>query len=123
MCRRRFNCAMGPTQTHQRRCIMGKGFVCCSALRAIAFLMAALLLSRSASGAGSSSILITADTEGHAGPCRECPLHEGLGGLVRRATMLTKARNGNNGVLLIDAGNALFGPDSIASNGKVIVEA
>src|SRR5207248_4418318 len=34
-----------------------------------------------------------------------------------------KVRGDNDGVLLIDAGNAFFGADSIASNGKVIVAA
>jgi len=72
--------------------------------------------------AGPAVIVFTADTEGHAGPCTECPGHSGLGGLARRATAVSKLR-GQAPVLLLDAGNALYGPDSIAGNGGVIVRA
>jgi hypothetical protein len=67
-------------------------------------------------------VAFTADTEGHVGPCLECPGHSGLGGLARRATAVARLR-AQGPVLLLDAGNALYGPDSIAGNGAVIVAA
>jgi 2',3'-cyclic-nucleotide 2'-phosphodiesterase (5'-nucleotidase family) len=64
-------------------------------------------------------VVFTADTEGHVGACTQCPSHTGLGGLSRRATLLR-----NNDVdLLLDAGNALFGEESLESDGKVMVAA
>ena len=68
------------------------------------------------------SVVFSADTEGHAGPCMDCPGHPGLGGLARRATAVA-GRRAQVPVLLLDAGNALYGPDSIAGNGGAIVEA
>ena len=69
------------------------------------------------------SLLFTADTEGHVGPCVQCPMHAGDGGLARRATALAKARSGGLRPLLLDAGNFLFGFDSFESDGKVIITA
>jgi 2',3'-cyclic-nucleotide 2'-phosphodiesterase (5'-nucleotidase family) len=69
------------------------------------------------------TIIFTADTEGHVGPCRECPMHVGHGGLDRRSTALTKLRADNGGnILVLDGGNALFGADSIGSRGKVMID-
>jgi Mg-chelatase subunit ChlD len=69
------------------------------------------------------TIAFTADTEGHVGPCRDCPMHAGRGGLDRRSTALARLRGENNGaVLTLDGGNALFGPDSVASRGKVMID-
>jgi 2',3'-cyclic-nucleotide 2'-phosphodiesterase (5'-nucleotidase family) len=69
------------------------------------------------------SVVVSADTEGHVGPCRECPFHPGLGGLVRRATSLGQLRKEQPELLLVDAGNFLIGSESLASKGQVIVAA
>ena len=69
------------------------------------------------------TILLTADTEGHVGPCRDCPHHPGLGGLTRRATSLAQLRKEQPELLLVDAGNALIGAESLPSKGQVIVAA
>jgi 2',3'-cyclic-nucleotide 2'-phosphodiesterase (5'-nucleotidase family) len=69
------------------------------------------------------SILATADTEGHVGPCRECPLHPRLGSLARRATVLAKMRKEHPEVLLVDSGNFLIGTESLESQGRVIIGA
>ncbi|MFL5342770.1 MAG: hypothetical protein ACJ8F7_21770 [Gemmataceae bacterium] len=69
------------------------------------------------------NISLTADTEGHVGPCRECPFHPGLGGLTRRATSLARLRKEQPERLLVDAGNALIGAESLESKGQVIVAA
>jgi 2',3'-cyclic-nucleotide 2'-phosphodiesterase (5'-nucleotidase family) len=66
---------------------------------------------------------LTADTEGHVGPCRECPFHPGLGGLTRRATSLAQLRKEESSLLLLDAGNAFIGSESLASKGQVMVAA
>lgn len=74
--------------------------------------------------AGPVELLFTADTEGHLAPCATCPSHRGLGGLARRGTLLNQIRtNASRGVLLLDAGNALFGDESLNSDGRVIVSA
>lgn len=69
---------------------------------------------------GQISILLTADTEGHVESCQDCPDQEGLGGLARRATLVTRSRNENPSVLLVDAGNSLFGTKR---EGNIIVSA
>src|SRR5207244_6124514 len=71
----------------------------------------------------SFGMLLTADTEGHVGPCRECPYHPGLGGLSRRATVEAGLRKDSPSLLLLDGGNAFIGSESLASHGKVIVAA
>jgi 2',3'-cyclic-nucleotide 2'-phosphodiesterase (5'-nucleotidase family) len=68
-------------------------------------------------------VVFTADTEGHVGPCRECPFHPGLGGLTRRATSLGQLRKEQPELVLVDAGNFLIGSESLESKGKVIVAA
>jgi 2',3'-cyclic-nucleotide 2'-phosphodiesterase (5'-nucleotidase family) len=77
----------------------------------------------SAAGGDGCTAIFTADTEGHVGPCRECPYHPGLGGLTRRATSLAQLRKEQPDLLLVDAGNALIGAESLESKGKVIVAA
>jgi hypothetical protein len=89
---------------------------------ALLALCVAALVAVGAQDGASPTLLLTADTEGHVGPCRDCPDHAGLGGLARRATAVTAARE-NGPVLLLDAGNALFGPESAATGGRIIVEA
>lgn len=68
-------------------------------------------------------VLATADTEGHLSPCRSCPVGVGLGGMARRAALLAKARAQDPELLLVDAGNFLFGPESNDSRGAVMVAA
>jgi hypothetical protein len=68
-------------------------------------------------------VALTADTEGHVGACQTCPGHAGFGGLERRATAVKALRQQDGGLLLLDAGNALFGGDSLDTGGKVIVAA
>jgi len=69
------------------------------------------------------AVILAADTEGHVGPCRECPYHPGLGGLTRRATSLAQLRKEQPNLLLVDAGNFLIGSESLDSCGRVIVAA
>jgi hypothetical protein len=72
--------------------------------------------------ANAATVLFTADGEGHVNACQTCPSGHGLGGLARRATLVTQARRAGP-VLLLDGGNALFGDESLTSQGKVIVAA
>lgn len=65
------------------------------------------------------TILATGDTTGHVGPCRSCAVSQ-LGGLARRSALVHEQRAAG-AVLLVDAGNALFGRESLASEGRVIV--
>jgi 2',3'-cyclic-nucleotide 2'-phosphodiesterase (5'-nucleotidase family) len=67
--------------------------------------------------------VLSADTEGHIGPCRDCPHRPGLGGLARRATAIADLRQKTPALLLLDAGNALYGAESLDSKGAVIVAA
>ena len=81
-----------------------------------------------ANGADAAGLLLfTADAEGHYAPCAGCPVHRGFGGLPRRATLVAAQRegtaNGGAGLLLLDAGGALFGPESVATGGRGIVAA
>jgi hypothetical protein len=50
-------------------------------------------------------------------------MHAGFGGLARRATLLASKQQRPTRPLLVDAGNFLFGPDSIGSDGKVMIAA
>jgi hypothetical protein len=68
-------------------------------------------------------LLFSADVQGKATVCRKCPARNGLGGFARRATYLRQARADGTHVVLLDAGNALFGTDSLASEGRVVTEA
>jgi 2',3'-cyclic-nucleotide 2'-phosphodiesterase (5'-nucleotidase family) len=67
-------------------------------------------------------LVLTADCEGHVNPCQSCPIHVGLGGIDRRASFIQSVRS-KTPALLIDAGNFLFGPESIDSRGRIIVAA
>ncbi|HZL38037.1 MAG TPA: VWA domain-containing protein [Tepidisphaeraceae bacterium] len=69
------------------------------------------------------AIIASADTQGHLEACQSCPGGAGMGGLARRATVLAGARAQNPNLLLVDAGNALFGGESGYSGGKAIVAA
>ncbi|HEX8915328.1 MAG TPA: hypothetical protein VF796_23445, partial [Humisphaera sp.] len=90
-------------------------------VRLAAFIV--LVLTHAASAAERPTLLVTADTEGHLGPCAECPAGVGHGGMAKRATLLADLRRQHPDALLVDAGNALFGGDSAASSGKVIAAA
>ena len=69
------------------------------------------------------SVVLTADTEGQVEPCRDCPGQPSLGGLARRATLIAQLRQAHPSLLLVDAGNTLFGAESLESQGRVIVAA
>lgn len=73
-----------------------------------------------AAEAGALTLVLSADTEGQVGPCATCPSQRGGGGLLARASALRELRAADPGLLLVDAGNALFGPESSASGGEVI---
>lgn len=72
-------------------------------------------------------VVVSADTEGHLEACQSCPVGAGFGGLARRATVLRHLRESaaerHEPVLLLDAGNAIFGPQSITTDGRSLVEA
>jgi hypothetical protein len=70
--------------------------------------------------AGQAHLLFTADTQGHVGPCQSCPGAHGLGSLARRQTLVLELRRREPGLLLLDAGDALFGDESVPSGGKVV---
>jgi hypothetical protein len=76
-----------------------------------------------ACGRGDVALLLTADTEGSLRGCESCSPSAGLGDMTRRATLVGTLRRDRLGLLLVDAGNALIGPDSIASGGRIIVAA
>ena len=77
----------------------------------------------SAKPASPLSFVLTADTEGQLGPCRDCTGGQGLGDMARRATLVKGLREKDPSLLLVDAGNALFGAESLESQGRVIVAA
>ena len=68
-------------------------------------------------------VVLSADTEGHVGPCDSCPHQRKLGGLARRATLVAQLRRRHRNLLLVDAGNVLFGRDSLTSHGRVMADA
>ena len=88
----------------------------------VAYLLFANSTCVSAESHEAPGILLTADGEGHVGPCSACPLHVGLGGLARRATLIARQRQ-SGPLLLLDAGNSFFGGESAVSKGKVIAAA
>lgn len=67
-------------------------------------------------------VVLTADTEGHLDACRSCRGPIGLGGLARRATAIQRLR-AKGPVLMLDAGNAAFGGQTVASRGGGIIAA
>lgn len=93
-------------------------------MREIRVLIFALIaLAASPSHARGAAALVTADTEGHVRPCRSCPTKVALGGMARRATLVAAVRAREPNLLLLDAGNCLFGADSFDNRGQVIVAA
>jgi 2',3'-cyclic-nucleotide 2'-phosphodiesterase (5'-nucleotidase family) len=87
----------------------------------VAVLAAALLLP--VCGAGGITLLLSADTEGQITPCQSCSIQTAPGGMARRATLVGERRKNDPSLLLVDAGNAFLGADSMASSGGVIVAA
>jgi hypothetical protein len=95
-------------------------------LRPIHLLCPLLVLLAAASAVADPSdplLLFTADGRGQATVVREEPGEDGVGGFARRATYLRRTRVGGRLTLLLDAGGSLFGPESLASKGRLVVEA
>src|SRR5258708_30116121 len=88
-------------------------------MKAPCFLFLAAIL-HSTLALAAANLLVSSDNEGHVGPCQTCPMHVGQGGLARRATVVNQNRASGD-VLLLDTGNFLFGADSLASKGQIIV--
>ncbi|MDB5328109.1 MAG: metallophosphoesterase [Phycisphaerales bacterium] len=92
-------------------------------MRASRFLLLTTLLAALAHAADPQAnpkplhLLLTADSEGHVGPCQSCPTERGLGGLARRATLIKQQRAEHADLLLLEAGNFLAGPDTSDDNG------
>jgi 2',3'-cyclic-nucleotide 2'-phosphodiesterase (5'-nucleotidase family) len=76
-----------------------------------------------AADAGGLTLLLSADTEGQIAPCQVCPAETAPGGMARRATLINERRRHDPALILLDAGNALFGGDSMASGGEALVSA
>lgn len=74
------------------------------------FFAAALLpLAVATPVAGSDALVVlSADSEGQARPCSSCPGGE-VGGFARRQTLLNALRKGSRPLLVLDAGNSLYG--------------
>jgi Mg-chelatase subunit ChlD len=84
-----------------------------------ATLIASLTLTITTAGpAVETNTFVSADTEGHLTPCDECPAHQGFGGLARRATLISDARKTKPDLLLLDAGNFLFGGEGADDDGR-----
>ncbi len=90
-------------------------------LGSLAVLAAAML--PSLRGAGAVTLLLSADTEGQVKACQTCSIQTGPGGMARRATLVGERRRRDAALLLVDAGNALLGADSMGSDGRIIVAA
>ena len=68
------------------------------------------------------AIILSADTRGEVWECKDCAkLQQALGGIARRATFIEELRQKIPELLLVDAGNALFGTDSLDSQGQVVL--
>lgn len=102
-----------PTMTATTR----QSLTLCAAIMAILIWLPVVVRAESVD----TAVVFTADTEGAVFPCRSCD--GSIGGLARRATSLLEMRAADPGVVLLDAGNALFGTDSVGSQGRVIVAA
>ncbi|MCX6545284.1 MAG: hypothetical protein NTV05_12850 [Acidobacteria bacterium] len=76
-----------------------------------------------ACGRGDVVLLLTADADGTIRACASCSAGGGLGDISRRATAIADLRRASHSLLLVDAGNALIGVDSLGSSGRVIVAA
>ena len=100
---------------------VGQRWLVSAGVLAAAMLAAAMLLS--AHGVGGITLLLSADTEGQTRPCQTCSIQTAPGGMARRATLVGERRRRDPSLLLVDAGNAFLGADSVASGGDVIVAA
>ena len=88
------------------------------------FFLIIVIAAQAAPGEKEQALMIamTADTRGEVFQCKECRVQTSLGGIARRATLVRDLREINPDLLLVDTGNALFGADSLDSQGQVIVE-
>jgi len=68
-------------------------------------------------------LVFSADTEGQLGRCPSCPGDPNQGGLPRRASLVSALREQPRPMLLVDAGNALFGRDTLATGPGIIIAA
>ena len=73
--------------------------------------------------AQTTTIALSADTEGRTRHVQQCCGDPGSGGLERRATLVKQLRAQDGNLLLVDAGNSFFGGDSLSSRGEVIAAA
>ena len=101
---------------------VGKRWLASAGVLAAAVLGAAAMLLK-AGGASGITLLLSADTEGQTRPCQTCSIQSAPGGMARRATLVGEWRRRDPSLLLVDAGNALLGADSVASGGGVIIAA
>ncbi len=92
-------------------------------VRAGSILLLAAGIQISAAAAAPITLVLSADTEGHVEPCQTCPSAQSSGGLARRATLVEKLRKESPALLLLDAGNAFIGSESLASRGRIMVSA
>ncbi len=92
-----------------------------AALSAAAALLAAM--PGAVQGSSGVTLLLSADTEGQVTPCATCSIQTAPGGLARRASLVAAWRARDPLLLLVDAGNAFIGTDSVASGGRIIVAA
>ena len=91
----------------------------------VASVMAAIVVSAMATVATADDVAcaFTADTEGRIWPGGCCGDKNEIGCLPRRATVLAAMRKGAKDLLVLEAGNFLFGPDSLDSKGQAMVVA
>jgi hypothetical protein len=73
--------------------------------------------------AQTTHVVASADTHGLLGPCPKCPGDPLQGGLPRRATLVSDMRSKLKPMLLVDAGNALFGDETVLAGPKIILDA
>ena len=67
--------------------------------------------------------LLSTDTRGYLETYEDYTIESGHGGMARRATLINELRQQNPSLLLLDAGNAFFGGQSLAHKGEAILSA
>ena len=93
------------------------------AIRFLAALLAAVLAAAGgAAGEAPLTFVLTADIEGRLAGDDAFARDPGRGALARKAAAIADLRRKDK-VLLLDAGNAFFGPESLPSGGKVVAAA
>jgi len=111
---------MAPHGRTTRRWFLSAAVLLAAVPAAAALLAAALHAVQGSSGV---TLLLSADTEGQVTPCATCSIQTAPGGLARRASLVADWRTRDPSLLLVDAGNAFIGVDSVASGGRIIVAA